>query len=55
MGNGGAMGGNMAKGLRWVMGQWRRDGRHNGQRTIANDAEAAQWEAMQDVWQRQSQ
>jgi hypothetical protein len=56
MGNGGEMGGKMAKGLQWVMGQRRRDGQHNRQRTIANNAEAAQWDkATGDVRQQQSQ
>jgi hypothetical protein len=40
MGKGGAMGSKTAKGLRWVMGWQRWDGRHNGQQTITNDAEA---------------
>jgi hypothetical protein len=58
LGNGGAMGSGTEEWLRWAMGRRRQcDGQHNGQWmiTIAANAEAAQWEAMQDGQQRQSQ
>ncbi len=56
MGNdGGAMGGGTATKLRWAMGRRWHDGRHNGQRMIPANAEAAQLEATRDGWQRRSQ
>jgi hypothetical protein len=51
MDNSGAMGGRMEKQLRWAMGRWQCNGWPNWWRTIASDAEAAQWEVMQDGWQ----
>jgi hypothetical protein len=54
MGNDGAMGGRTAKWSLWAVGWWWCNGQYNGQRTIAADAVAAQWEANQDVRQRRS-
>ncbi len=55
MGNSGAMSGGMAKQSQRAMGRRHCNGQHNGQWTIAINAEAVQWEATQDGWQRQSQ
>ncbi len=55
MGKSSGMGGWMAKQSQWAMGQQQCDRRHNRWQTIAANAEAAQWEAMQDGQQWQSQ
>ncbi len=49
------MGSRTAKQSRWATGQRWHDEPHNGRQTIAANAEAAQFEAMQDGWQRRSQ
>ncbi len=54
MGNSGTIGGGMAKQSLWAMRQQQCNGWHNGQRTIATNAEAVQCEATQDGWQQQN-